>query len=228
MTEDHDLRGVEMYKRVFGKPPGDDRTGLRALTIGYLFGEVWSRPALEPRLRSLLTVALTAANGWHAELAEHTAGAINLGWSREELLETMIHVAHYAGWPAGHSGQKVVLDAINPNKKALLALVLRIADAETKGDARFFEGLLHEKFVMRRANGGFVGKTSFLNDLKTDQERNVVVESVEILGKHRAMIKSVVKTLVDGATLDFDNLLVFIREEDDRWQLFCWTNEKRT
>lgn len=226
MDSDRDRKGVEMYGKVFGKAPGPGRTGLRAMTIEHLFGEVWTRPTLEPRLRSLLTVAILAADGRSTELAEHISGALHLGWSADELIEAMIHVAHYAGWPSGHSGQELVLNAINADKKLLRDLAATIADAETKGDAKFFDELLHDQFVFRRAKGEVVGKARFLADVKVSPERHVHVESVEILGKHRATMKTIVEMSVEGVMTPFDNFLLFLREADERWRLFCWANER--
>jgi 4-carboxymuconolactone decarboxylase len=228
MDSDRDRQGREMYRKVFGKDPGPDRTGLRAMTIDHLFGEVWARPALEPRLRSLLTIAILAADGRNAELVEHVRGALHLGWSAEELIEAMMHVAHYAGWPAGHSGQDLVLDAVDPDKKFLPDLAATIADAEMTGDAKFFEELLHDQFVFRRAKGEVIGKARFLAELDVGPERHVHVESVDILGKHRATIKTIVKMSMDCAMTPFDNFLLFLRESDHRWRLFCWANERGT
>ncbi len=62
------------------------------------------------RQRSMITVALLAALGRDRELARHIEGALNLGITPDEIIEIMIHVAHYAGWPAGHNGQRVAQD----------------------------------------------------------------------------------------------------------------------
>jgi 4-carboxymuconolactone decarboxylase len=83
---------------------------LAEMTIDHLFANVWSRPGLSPRDRSLITVALLAAQGRDDELRSHIAGATNQGISADGIEEIMIHVAHYAGWPAGHHGLKVATD----------------------------------------------------------------------------------------------------------------------
>ncbi len=59
------------------------------------------------RQRSMITVALLAALGRDRELERHIEGALHLGISRDEIIEIMLHVAHYAGWPAGHNGQRI-------------------------------------------------------------------------------------------------------------------------
>ncbi len=64
------------------------------------FGEVWSRPGLDLRSRSLVTVAQLAALGKTDELKAHLAGALHLGIERAELIEVLIQTACYAGIPA--------------------------------------------------------------------------------------------------------------------------------
>ena len=69
----------------------------------FCFGMFWSRPGLPVRDRSLITVALLAALGRHDELRGHLAGALNVGLSKEELVEALMHVGVYAGVPAAVS-----------------------------------------------------------------------------------------------------------------------------
>ena len=110
------LDGQKMYEMLFGKPP-KPLIGLRKFTIRHLFAHVWSRsrpPIDEARMislreRSMITVSLIAAQGRNEELEDHIRGALHQGISKEQVLEIMIHVAHYAGWPAGNSGQRVAM-----------------------------------------------------------------------------------------------------------------------
>jgi 4-carboxymuconolactone decarboxylase len=69
----------------------------------YAWGDVWSRPGLDRRTRSCLTVALLAAGGHHAELAIHLRGALRNGVTPDELREVLLHTAVYAGVPAANS-----------------------------------------------------------------------------------------------------------------------------
>lgn len=66
------------------------------------WGSVWSRPGLDRRIRSLLTVALLAALGHYEELAMHIRATRNTGASAEEVREALIQVAVYAGVPAAN------------------------------------------------------------------------------------------------------------------------------
>ena len=107
-----DPAGVEMYEKVLGRPEPSSKPmiGVRELSINHLFARVWTRPGLSIRDRRLITVALLAAQGRTDQLRAHVRGA-RVGedpLTPEELVETMVQVAHYAGWPAGASGQAVV------------------------------------------------------------------------------------------------------------------------
>jgi 4-carboxymuconolactone decarboxylase len=82
---------------------GDIAPKLAELTGEVLFGDVWVRPGLSPRERSLITVAALTALGRTDQLRSHLGLALNNGVTREELAELATHLAFYAGWPAGMS-----------------------------------------------------------------------------------------------------------------------------
>lgn len=84
---------------------------LAALTDDVLFGDVWERPGLSPRDRSLITVAALIALGRDVQLTGHLARALQNGVTREELAEVATHLAFYAGWPAGMSAGTVLAEA---------------------------------------------------------------------------------------------------------------------
>ena len=65
-----------------------------------LFGEVWNRPGLPAKTRSMVTVAVLMALGQGQELRTHMRGALNNGVTKEELKEIVIHVSHYSGVPS--------------------------------------------------------------------------------------------------------------------------------
>ena len=82
---------------------GDFAPKLVSLTDDVLFGDVWARPELSPRDRSLITVAALVANGNTEQLPGHLSRARENGVSDEELKEAIIHLAFYAGWPRAMS-----------------------------------------------------------------------------------------------------------------------------
>lgn len=81
-------------------PYADIAPGLDDLTQRVLFGEVWERPGLSKRDRSLVTVAALVAGYRTNELPFHLGRALENGVTREDLIEAITHLAFYAGWPA--------------------------------------------------------------------------------------------------------------------------------
>jgi 4-carboxymuconolactone decarboxylase len=80
-------------------PFGDIAPALAQITDDVLFGEVWERPGLSPRDRSLITVATLIALYRTNELPFHLKRALQNGVTKEELAEVITHLAFYAGWP---------------------------------------------------------------------------------------------------------------------------------
>jgi alkylhydroperoxidase/carboxymuconolactone decarboxylase family protein YurZ len=73
---------------------------------------IWSRPGLLIRDRSLVTVAQLAALGRTEELRAHLAGALNVGLSREELVEVLMQTAVYAGVPAANEALRTAAEVL--------------------------------------------------------------------------------------------------------------------
>jgi 4-carboxymuconolactone decarboxylase len=86
---------------------GDFAPKLAELTDDVLFEDVWNRPELSPRDRSLITVAVLTAGGTTGQLGFHLRRAIENGVTQEELIEAITHVTLYAGWPKGMSAMSV-------------------------------------------------------------------------------------------------------------------------
>jgi 4-carboxymuconolactone decarboxylase len=78
---------------------GDVAPALADLTDRVLFGEVWARPQLSPRDRSLVTVSALIAMNRPDQLRSHLARARGNGVTKEEAIETITHLAFYSGWP---------------------------------------------------------------------------------------------------------------------------------
>lgn len=79
---------------------GDIAPKFAELTDNVLFGDVWARPGLSPRDRSLITVAALIAMNRPDQLRAHLARARDNGVTQDELVETITHLAFYAGWPS--------------------------------------------------------------------------------------------------------------------------------
>lgn len=80
-------------------PFGDIAPALATYTDDVLFGDVWKRPGLSARDRSLITVTTLIALYRSNELPFHLKLALKNGVTREELVEVITHLAFYAGWP---------------------------------------------------------------------------------------------------------------------------------
>jgi 4-carboxymuconolactone decarboxylase len=78
---------------------GDIAPKLAELTDDILFEDVWNRPGLAARDRSLITVAVLVAGGDADQLAFHLGRAKENGVTETELIEVITHLAFYAGWP---------------------------------------------------------------------------------------------------------------------------------
>ena len=78
-----------------------------------LFGDVWERPGLSKRDRSLITVATLVATYRPEQLRGHLERALNNGVTRDEISELITHLAFYAGWPAAMSAAKVALEVLD-------------------------------------------------------------------------------------------------------------------
>ena len=109
MADETDLlqRGLAITKQLWGERAGGQELPAQQLApeffklvTEFCFGMFWARPQLDLRSRSLCTVAQLAALGKTDELRGHLAGALNLGISREELIEVLMQTACYAGVPA--------------------------------------------------------------------------------------------------------------------------------
>ena len=84
----------------------------------FAYGDIYSRPGLDLRMRELITVAaLTALGNAPAQLASHVEGAMNAGCTREEIREAIIQMAVYAGFPAALNGLYAARDVFQRRDK---------------------------------------------------------------------------------------------------------------
>jgi 4-carboxymuconolactone decarboxylase len=111
--------GIEVFDRLTGSPGGpsvEDRMAalkgglgpLAEAAISWGFGELWARPQLSQRDRSLLIFAVLAAAGRAEQLAFHIPGALNNGVTATELEEVVLTVSLYAGFPVAASAMRAV------------------------------------------------------------------------------------------------------------------------
>ena len=101
-------RGLKVRKEVLGsdfvetalKTADDFTREMQELTTQYCWGEIWTRPGLDRKTRSIMNLVMLAALNRPHELKGHVRGAINNGVSRDEIKEVFLQVAIYCGIPA--------------------------------------------------------------------------------------------------------------------------------
>jgi alkylhydroperoxidase/carboxymuconolactone decarboxylase family protein YurZ len=114
MTQDA-TSGASIRQRVIGeanvqrRAPSDPFLApFFETAIEHVWGGVWNRPGLELKYRSLVVVSALAAIGQNEELKTHLRGALNLGWTVDELREALLQMSAYAGFPAAHESLNVL------------------------------------------------------------------------------------------------------------------------
>lgn len=125
---------------------------LGTFAFDVVLGDVWARPQLSRRDRSLIVVTVLATIGSRDELSFHTEAGLNNGLTRDEICELLLHVAAYAGFPMAISASRVI-DA----RFAAIDGVERLAEREAgeqRGDAerRVAAGDVRQTLTAGRAN----------------------------------------------------------------------------
>jgi 4-carboxymuconolactone decarboxylase len=111
-------RGLKIRKEIFGTETVDKRMAmlgdygapLTNMINAYAYGDLWGRPDLSRKSRSLVTIAIAAATSRPDELRVHLRGALANGCTREEIREVLLHVAIYAGIPLSLEGHRAALE----------------------------------------------------------------------------------------------------------------------
>ena len=101
-------KGLAIRRRVLGDEYVDRALAatdafnqpMQELVTEYCWGEIWGRPGLEPKTRSLLNLAMLSALNRPHEIKTHVRGALNNGVTKEEITEVFLQVAIYCGVPA--------------------------------------------------------------------------------------------------------------------------------
>ena len=95
---------------------GDFAPKLSELTQQVLFGDIWERPGLSKRDRSLITVAALVALNRTEQLRFHLTRALENGVTKDELIEMITHLALYSGWPTAMSAILLAKEMFEPAK----------------------------------------------------------------------------------------------------------------
>jgi 4-carboxymuconolactone decarboxylase len=87
------------------------------MSVGHLFGDVWGRPGLSLRDRQLVTLAANIAMARPTGNHSHYLSSMRLGITRREIIEIMIQVGHYTGWPTLSNAVRQFTEILEEQKK---------------------------------------------------------------------------------------------------------------
>ena len=87
------------------------------MSVGHLFGDVWGRPGLSLRDRQLVTLAANIAMARPTGNHSHYLSSLRLGITRREIIEIMIQVGHYTGWPTLSNAVRQFTEILEEKKK---------------------------------------------------------------------------------------------------------------
>ncbi|MDJ0788295.1 MAG: nuclear transport factor 2 family protein [Myxococcota bacterium] len=110
---DRPAQALAIARRLFGIeafPEGDD--GFVSPGLEHLFGEIWARPGLALRDRSLITVAALTVLAREQELRFHMRGALAAGVRPDEIREAILHLAYYGGYPVAAIARRAADDVL--------------------------------------------------------------------------------------------------------------------
>ena|ERR1700716_3158024 len=115
MSEDQRRKGMEVRRAVLGDEHVDRSMAsknplteeFQDLLTRYAWGEIWTRPGLDRRTRSCITVAMLVALNREEELVLHLRGALNNGVTQDEIKEVLLQSAIYCGIPAANTAFRV-------------------------------------------------------------------------------------------------------------------------
>ena len=113
--EDYFDAGMTVRRQVLGSAHVDRATAgitdfdrdFQAFITRTAWGAVWTRPGLDRRTRSLLTIAMMAALGHYEELKLHVRASVNTGATKADVAEVLMQVAVYGGIPAGNAAVRI-------------------------------------------------------------------------------------------------------------------------
>ena len=125
MQSDYD-KGLEIRKQVMGENyvanalsgVSDFTRPIQEHITAKAWGDVWQRPGLDLKTRSLITVAMLTALGKQHELKGHLRGALNNGATPAELQEVLLHAAVYCGLPTAVEAFRTAAEVVDGSKKS--------------------------------------------------------------------------------------------------------------
>jgi len=173
-------RGLDVYRSIRSDPSLDlEQTAqgmasvmgpIAAFSIDHVLGDIWSRPGLARRDRSLVSVTALTCLGCQVELRTHLAGALHHGVEVDEIEELLLHVCGYAGYPRALEAMRTAMALFSERDDA--ARPLPRPAAETKNDDQ------------RRNDGAEVFKQIMGWEAPNDIVARTLEEQLGALGKY--------------------------------------------
>ncbi|MGA2565675.1 MAG: carboxymuconolactone decarboxylase family protein [Pseudolabrys sp.] len=122
--DQHD-RGLKLRVEMFGREAvekrmsafGDFGKPLQHIINAYAYGDVWSRNALSPAVKSLVMVGMMAAAGHPNELRVHLNGAVKNGCSPEQIQDVLLLLTLYCGIPAANEAHRIAAEVLREHGK---------------------------------------------------------------------------------------------------------------
>lgn len=125
-TSERFQKGLKIRREVLGSEhvdrslqSADDFTGeFQQIVTEWCWGDLWGRPGLDRRTRSIINLAMLAALNRPHEVRLHVRGALNNGLTKEEIKEVLLQVMVYCGVPAALDAMKVAADVFREEREA--------------------------------------------------------------------------------------------------------------
>lgn len=122
-SEERYRKGMEKRRELWGPVPVRSRGAADDLAPDfgrmvdeYLFGGIWGRPGLDIKSRSMCTMAMLTVLGKEPQLRHHVKGALNIGMTKEQIVEVLLHAAFYGGLPAALNALNVAKEVFDEAK----------------------------------------------------------------------------------------------------------------
>ena len=124
-TKELKERGLKLRRQMFGdkavkermNAAGDFGQPLQDIINAYAYGDVWSRPGLDPKIRSLVVLGMMAAINRPAEFSVHVRGALANGATPDEIREVLLMLTMYCGIPAANDAHRIAAEIINSGQR---------------------------------------------------------------------------------------------------------------
>ena len=186
--------------------------------------------AADPVSADAVAAMVTAGLGVFAIHIGHVTGhqqarrTIDAVRSSTSAAGSRLASARFATRPSAHRTSSEGGWQMQREFDALTDLNLQIGDAESDGDKKSLEELSAPALAFRRANGDCIDKQHFLENVAKSVPRETTIESIDLVGRNRAIVTCVVSMGDGEQQKSFHNIRLFVRMQDG-WKLLGWANE---